>query len=323
MFDIKYSIQKAAVIQIISYLRKDPNKNIDKVFQIIRGLDSKNQFNDLLNELEKNITDNNSTLNKLVVKLSTTVNENIFQTFFLNLIMNSCIKGSSIIKKNTSNSVNQIKAIITLKPYFKNQTLVPSIKMLDNKIQNGKSKGIYSYIFCGEEALLSKETILALCEKNNDCIFVILTSGINYIDSSLCKEICRLGNIVPIIQFKNEDKTVNLTSQYWQSVVKKMELLQSNKILFGFYTLFTSYNCDFLLSNNFIDCMVNSGAYFSLYSSKESIDPNYDSTFSPTNEQKEILKNTIISWRKEKVILNIDMENDSKLIGFDLNFLDL
>lgn len=314
MFDIKYNIQRAAVIQMISSLRKDPEKNIGKVFQIIRGFDSNNNFPGLLDELEKNITNNNSNLNKLVIKLSKTVNENIFKTFFLNLVMNSCIKGSGIMKKNINNSNNQIRPIIPLEPYSKNEDLVPSIQILNEKIQNGKSMGIYSYIFCGDEPLLSKNNIISLCKMNNDCIFTILTPEIKQIDNKFCEDICNLGNVIPIIQFKTENKRVNLTCQYWQNVIKTMNLLKSHGILFGFYTLFTSYNCDFLLSDNFIDSMINSGAYFSLYSSKAYKNQSYDSTMYPNSKQKEDLKNKIIAWRQEKVIFNIDIENDSRLL---------
>ena len=52
-----------------------------------------------------------------------------------------------------------------------------SYKQIDDIISQGKELGIYFYIFTGGEPLVRKKDILKICEKHNDCEFLIFTNS--------------------------------------------------------------------------------------------------------------------------------------------------
>lgn len=322
MLDLKYNLQKVAVGQILSYLRKDPEKNLDKVLQIVASFDSDGNYKELLEELEKNLKDKNNTLNKLMIKLCTTINGNIFSVFFNNLILNSCMKGGKIIK-DSSPELRKIKPVIPLSPYsLSSKSAILSKNDMDKVIVQGKLRGIYTYFICGDEPLECFNDLQFIFSKHNDCIFILSTSGVHHINEDFCKKMCLLGNVVPLIKLKYEDGNTNLTSAYWQNLLNTLKLMGNYKILFGFQALVTSYNFKMITSENFIDAVVYSGAYFSIYYCTVPKNLKNASEIEISNDEKEILKETLIQWRKDKMILNINLEEDAKLLNIDLDYIN-
>lgn len=82
--------------------------------------------------------------------------------------------------------------------------------------------------------------------------------------------------------------------------------MKSNRIPFGFSTCFTTANCDSVLSEEFIDLMIDKGAYFSWYFTFMPIGCKTDTSLMANPDQREKLYRTIRSWRSTKSIFNID-----------------
>ena len=91
--------------------------------------------------------------------------------------------------------------------------------------------------------------------------------------------------------------------------------MKSNRIPFGFSTCFTTANCDSVLSEEFIDLMIDKGAYFSWYFTFMPIGCKTDTSLMANPDQREKLYRTIRGWRSTKAIFNMDFWHDAEYVG--------
>ena len=168
----------------------------------------------------------------------------------------------------------------------------------------------------GGEPLVRKKDILRLAEKHDDCVFMIFTNG-TLIDQQFCDDLCRLGNIVPTISVEGfGDATDGRRGKgSWKDIMRAMDLMKLNKVPFGFSTCFTTANCDSVLSNKFIDLMIDKGAFFSWYFTFMPVGCGTDTSLMANPDQREKLYRTIRGWRNNKAIFNMDFWHDAEYVG--------
>lgn len=329
MLNVKYQIEKSVLKQMFEYLRKNPEENLPHIISLLKKIDVNHIYASQFDTISSFFKEKDNNWVRLMTKLATEVDSHILQTIFSNFLLNASIKGWEDIQKNKEKYGYDIPFTILLDPTTAcnkkcigcwaadyNKALSLSNEQLDSIFTQGKALGIYFYIMTGGEPLIRKKDILALAKKHNDCVFMIFTNG-TLIDDAFCQELCKVGNIVPTISVEGfDDATDGRRGEgSWQDIMRAMSVMKAHHVPFGFSTCFTNRNCESVLSEEFIDLMMDKGAYFSWYFTFMPIGCNTDTTLMANPDQRERLYHTIRKWRSEKAIFNMDFWHDAEYVG--------
>ncbi|MDO5039402.1 radical SAM protein [Clostridium sp.] len=329
MLSPKYKAEQLVIKQLLNYLRKNPEKNLGNIVSLVRKFDNKGLYKEQYDVIEGFIKEENNNWVKLMSKIATEVNPHIVETVFTNFLLNAAIRGCEEIDKNIEKYGYSIPFTILVDPTTAcnkkcigcwaadyNNALNLSYDQLDKLFTEGKELGIYFYIMTGGEPLVRKDDILKLAKKHNDCVFMIFTNG-TLIDQKFCDDLCKVGNIVPTISVEGFDDATDgrRGKGSWDDIMRAMDLMKSNHVPFGFSTCFTTANCDSVLSDEFIDLMIDKGAYFSWYFTFMPIGCKTDTSLMANPDQREKLYRTIRAWRNTKPIFNMDFWHDAEYVG--------
>ena len=329
MISPKFKIQQLAIKQVLGYLRKDPEKNLPKVVSWLRKFDTENLYTIQYDMVDEYLKDPDNNWTRLMCNLVNNVDPHIVETVFTNFLLNASIKGWSVVAQSKEKYGYETPFTILVDPTTAcnkkcigcwaadyNKSLNLSYDELDKLFTDGKELGIYFYIMTGGEPLVRKNDILKLAKKHNDCVFMFFTNG-TLIDQKFCEDLIEVGNLVPTISVEGfDDATDGRRGEgSWKDIMRAMDLMKSNRIPFGFSTCFTTANCDSVLSEEFIDLMIDKGAYFSWYFTFMPIGCKTDTSLMATPDQREKLYRTIRAWRNTKPIFNMDFWHDAEYVG--------
>lgn len=329
MLNVKYQIEKTVLKQMLDYLRKDPQQHLESIVSLLKKIDVNHIYAEQFQVVDGFFKEKDNNWVELMRKLTTQVNPHILETVFSNFLLNASIKGWEELQKKKQQYGYEIPFTILLDPTTAcnkkcvgcwaadyNKALSLSNEELDSIFTQGKELGIYFYIMTGGEPLIRKKDIMTLAEKHNDCVFMIFTNG-TLIDDDFCQALCRVGNIVPTISVEGFDDATDARrgEGSWQDIMRAMDMMKKYHVPFGFSTCFTTRNCDSVLSDEFIDLMMEKGAFFSWYFTFMPVGCNTDTSLMANPAQREKLYRTIRRWRQEKAIFNMDFWHDAEYVG--------
>lgn len=158
---------------------------------------------------------------------------------------------------------------------------------MDNVITQGKELGIYFYMYTGGEPLVRKADIIRLCKKHHDCAFLAYTNG-TLVDEAFCKEMKRVGNLYLAISLEGfaEVNDLRRGEGVYGKVMKAMDLLKENGLIFGTSICYTSKNIETVTSDEFIDLIVKKGCRYALYFHYMSVGNDAAVELLPTMDQR-------------------------------------
>ena len=187
---------------------------------------------------------------------------------------------------------------------------------IDNIIRQGKELGIYLYIYTGGEPLVRKNDLIRLCETHSDCVFLCFTNA-TLIDEALADQMLRVGNLVPAISLEGFEHATDgrRGNGTYQKVIKAIELLRRKKLLYGISACYTSANFDSITSEEFLDSLIDLGAYFIWYFHYMPVGNDAVPALMPTPEQRRETYRRIRRYRAEKPLFAMDFQNDAEYTG--------
>jgi MoaA/NifB/PqqE/SkfB family radical SAM enzyme len=188
-----------------------------------------------------------------------------------------------------------------------------SFELLDRILTEAKEMGMRFIVISGGEAFVRKD-LLRLYEKHNDMGFQVYTNG-SLLDDKTVAKLVELGNVMPCISVEGfEKETDERRGQgHFQRVMSAMERLRDNGVMFGFSATSTRNNTDVILSDEFIDLMIEKGASLGWYFTYIPIGREPDMSLMQTPEQRDYQRDRVSEIRNSKPILIADFWNDSWL----------
>ena len=221
MPEIKERLQKAGINIIMSYIEKDPEKNLEK---LLDGFDlfSNGSFAVQRKYFRKFLIDNpDSNWRKLAMRVLKEMHPRVLNklvaNFFLNANMIGWKKQEELRNKYNCN----IPWAILLDPTSAcnlhctgcwaaeyGNRLNLSYEDIDSIIRQGKELGVYFYIYTGGEPLVRKKDIIRLCEEHDDCIFLSFTNG-TLIDEAFANAMLRVGKFIPAISVEGFEEATD------------------------------------------------------------------------------------------------------------------
>ena len=322
-------VKAFGVKQIISYLNKNPDKNIPKLLDWIEKHDNKNSITEQIRSVRKAIDDPENNWYKLVQSLWTDIDEEVRKTLLVNFVVNESMIGAPRQIETGKEQGCNIPWAILMDPTSAcnlkcegcwaaeyGSKLNLSLEQLDDVITQGKKMGIYFYIYSGGEPLVRKKDIITLCEKHDDCVFLAFTNA-TLIDARFADEMLRVKNFVPAISvegFKEATDSRRGEGTY-KAIIEAMETLKDHKLPFGISCCYTSKNVDDIGSEEFFDEMIARGAKFAWLFTYIPVGAHAVTELMVNASQREFMYRRIREFRKTKPIFTMDFWNDGEFVG--------
>ena len=251
---LKESLQTIGLKRVISYIDKDPDKNIPKVLDWIDKVGGIEIQAKAAREAFENKDGN---WYPFIKRFWTDIDSGVRKKTFENFIVNASILGAKRRNKFREKEKCSIPWAILMDPTSAcnlscvgcwaaeyGNKLNMSCEELDKIIYQGKEMGVFMYIYSGGEPLVRKMDIIKLCEKHPDCQFLAFTNG-TLIDEAFANEMLRVKNFVPAISIEGfeEDTDSRRGKGTYQAVLKAMEVLKRKKLIFGISCLLYKQQC--------------------------------------------------------------------------------
>ncbi|MBQ3661638.1 MAG: radical SAM protein [Firmicutes bacterium] len=321
-------VQSVVVKEMLAFLEKDPENNIEKVINLLEKFDRRGRIERHLKAVKPALSDPDSNWRKLVLKLYSDVDEGVRKKVFENFVLNATIIGGDMQADNEAKYGCNIPWAILLDPTsacnkhcvgcwaaeYGNQ-LNLSYEEMSSIVSQGKALGTYMYLFTGGEPLVRKKDIIKLCEEHDDCVFTAFTNG-SLLDEEFAQEMLRVKNFVPAFSIEGfEEATDSRRGEgTYQEVLKAMEILKRNRLPFGISCCYTSANVDVIGSEAYFDKMIDMGAYFAWFFTYMPIGKKAVPELMATAEQREFMYHRVREFRKTKPLFTIDFWNDGEYV---------
>lgn len=195
------------------------------------------------------------------------------------------------------------------------KTDVISFERLDRLLEEAKELGIYWVVMSGGEPFLYPH-LFDLAMKHRDTCFMIYTNG-TLIDEKVADLLFKAANLTPAISLEGWEEATDKRrgKGVFAKVMRAMDLLKERGIPFGFSLTITRENCYEVMSEKFIDFLIEKGCLYgwTFHYVPVGRDPNFDLMVTP--EQRAWLAKQVPLMRSTKPIQFADFWNDGELAG--------
>ncbi|MEW5896338.1 MAG: radical SAM protein [Nanoarchaeota archaeon] len=321
-------VKAVAIKQIFSLLPKISDKNLIRMLSIaenylISNEAAKNNARKIREAFEQKHPAVTLTKNTLG-RLSANCKKKLIENFF----MNAGIFGKEKLKESSEKLGFGLPWFFVISPtarcnlkcvgcyageYTKDDDL--PIEEVDRLLTEAKELGIYFITISGGEPFLRKD-LLDIFAKHNDMYFLVYTNG-TMIDEELAKKLAELGNVAPgiSIEGKEENTDKRRGAGVHKKVLQAMDNLRKHGVLFGYSATPSKLTSDVLMSDEFVDLMVEKGSAFGWYFQYVPIGRCPDVNLMSTPEQRNKLRLRIKELRKTKPLFIGDFWNDGPHVG--------
>lgn len=329
MSTMKEKTTEIAVKRAISYVEKNPDKNILKIVDLLEKIDVSHAYKNQFKVVKEQLGDPDNNWSSLVRSLYTDIDDGVRTRLFENFIMNAAFKWSKQSELIREKYQCNVPWTILLDPTSAcnlhctgcwaseyGNRLNLSYEEIDDIIVQGKQLGIYMYIYTGGEPLVRKHDLMKICKKHSDCVFLTFTNA-TLIDEAFANELLEVKNFVPAISIEgNEMATDGRRGEgTYQKVMKAMTLLKEKKLPFGVSCCYTSQNIDSISSEQFIDSLVDFGAKFAWFFHYMPVGNDAVTDLLCSPKQREKMMRSIRQYRQSKPIFTLDFQNDGEYVG--------
>ncbi len=324
---LKEAIAKRIIVNKISNSLTGNVEDLKKLVNLSKNFKTEIQVQNFLNNLERAIEEERA-FAKLFLRVGKSMSPAYRKKIVRNLIYNEYIAGA---RKRNSLSTNDrwVPSLIVISPtmrcnlhctgcyaglYTKEGDLPES--EIDRILAEARELGIYFVVISGGEPYLLKDMLLRLFKKYNDMFFLTYTNG-TFLNEEVAKKLAKLGNVAAAISVEGyEEETDNRRGKgVYKKIMKAMDNLKREGVLFGISVTYTKYNIDTVTDDRFIEYYMDKGAIFGWYFMFMPVgkDPILDLV--PTPEQRVYTGQRISSLREKYPIFLADFWNDGPAAG--------
>ncbi|AKN33264.1 radical SAM protein [Clostridium carboxidivorans P7] len=312
----------------LELLEKNPEKNIDKLFDLVKKTINKDKENlERIQQVEE-YYNNNPATHEFIINILKNTDKRCIQKFFSNFLSNAIWYGMPKREKLLKEKNIKIPLVILISPsmrcnlkcmgcYAANYSREDDIPYgeVDRIIKEARELGIYYFVVLGGEPFFN-EYMLKIYEKYNDCMFTPFTNGTLF-DEKLANKIKELGNVIPMFSLEGfeADTDMRRGKGVFKKVMSSMELLKKKGMLFGVSTTVSRSNVKTVVSDEFINMLIEKGAKMSWYFIFMPVGSSQDVNLMLTPEQRIYLGKRVRQLRNSKPYFMIDFFNDAPYVG--------
>jgi MoaA/NifB/PqqE/SkfB family radical SAM enzyme len=182
-------------------------------------------------------------------------------------------------------------------------------------IEQGRRMGVYFVVISGGEPFVW-EPIFDLFEAADDVYFQVYTNG-SLLDGRNIERLAALGNVLPCISVEGfEEETDRRRGKgHFKKIVRAMDMLREQGVLFGFSATATRSNNEFIVTDEFVDFYQAKGCLIGWYFNYIPIGRQPDLDIMPTPRQRIYRRRRLVELRRRKRMMLADFWNDGPLTG--------
>lgn len=191
----------------------------------------------------------------------------------------------------------------------KQQTI--DLTAMNRLIKEAKEVGNSFFGIVGGEPFMHPE-LLDILEQHPDCYFQVFTNG-QFITDEKAKRLRRMGNVTPLISIEGTEIVSNERRGRGDVLNKTLEGLQNclnNKLLTGVCTSVCSSNIDDLVTEAWVDRLIEMGVMYMWYHVYRPMGPDPQPHLSLTPEQQLRIRKFVVETRATKPIAVVDAYYD-------------
>src|SRR5664279_3232397 len=177
------------------------------------------------------------------------------------------------------------------------------VETVDRVLKEAESIGTRTFIIIGGEPFMWRP-LLDLIQDHPNSFFQVFTNA-TLINEDTADRIVELGNMAPAISIEGGRDVTDArrgTGTY-DRVIAAMERLRDRGAIFSFSATASRDNLDEVISEEFIDTMIEKGALYGWYFTYIPIGLNPDLSYMPTPEERDRLRRGVNRIRNTKPIL--------------------
>ena len=178
-------------------------------------------------------------------------------------------------------------------------------------IAEAKAMGNSFFGILGGEPFMHKD-LLKIFEANRDVYFQVFTNG-HFITDEVAAELRRLGNVTPLISVEGSE-IVSDTRRGREGVLNQtmqgLETALRHRLLVGVCTSVCKTNIDDLVSNAWVDRLIEMGVMYCWYHIYRPVGPESNPDLALTSEQQRRVRQFVVDTRATKPIVVVDAYHD-------------
>ena len=323
----------AAIDGVFKYIDKNPEENFVKIINAAQKLFGDNLFPaENFKKLKAGAADPNNIYTRLGKSLLSDIDRGVLKHFLLSLGVEAGYFGTKEVRENREKYDCNIPWIILFDPtsacnlsckgcwaaeYGHRQNL--SFDEMQSIVSQGRELGTHVYMLTGGEPLIRKKDVLALCEKNPDCVFMAYTNG-TLIDEEFCEDVKRVGNLAFALSIEGSEESNDYRrgEGAYADTMRAMALLKKHKCLFGISVCYTRKNMEYVTGDAFIQKMIDCGVKYAWYFNYMPVGHTADKELIPTPAQRKAMYFWLRKMRSSatgKPLMVVDFQDDGEYVG--------
>jgi MoaA/NifB/PqqE/SkfB family radical SAM enzyme len=187
------------------------------------------------------------------------------------------------------------------------------VAAMNRLIGEAKAAGNSFFGILGGEPFMHPE-LLEILGQHPDCYFQVFTNG-QLITDAVAKELRRLGNVTPLVSIEGteivSDQRRGRQGVYTRSMAGLQNCL-NNRVLTGVCTSLCRTNIDDLLTEAWVDRLIEMGAMYLWYHTYRPVGPDSNPDLALSPEQQRRARQFVVDMRVKKPIGIIDAYYDDR-----------
>ncbi|WP_297632374.1 radical SAM protein [uncultured Clostridium sp.] len=320
-------MKKIILEQLLSYIEKNPEKNVGKIISIAKKL-VKSPYDKQGVELLEHFYNDVPSVKELLARVGDEIDPEIVKTFFKNFVLKGIWEGGEIRNKFYEETGGRVPFALLISPSMKcnlrcvgcyandwDKCKQLSFEEVDSIVSQARDLGIHFMFVLGGEPYFV-DFMWKIYEKYPDVEFLTFSNGTLFNDE-FADKIFKLKNVLPMFSLEGyeSDTDSRRGEGVYQKVMEGMDKLKARKIPFGISSATGKPNVDTVISEDFIDLAISKGAFIGWYFMFMPIGSKPDTSLMLTPKQRLRLGTRTNEIRHTKPYLTVDFFNDSPYVG--------
>lgn len=186
--------------------------------------------------------------------------------------------------------------------------------LLQSVVDQANEMGVYFFTILGGEPFIY-DGLLDLAAANQESYFQVYTNG-TLIDEGVVDELAQLGNVAPMLSLEGDEESTDARrgEGVYRHILDTMELLGDRGVVFGYSATVTRDNWRMLISDEWVDPLIERGALISWNFLYMPIGRQPSTRPMLTPEERNEFREGILRIRNTKPIFPVDFWGDAPFV---------
>ena len=320
------TVQRQVINQMLKLAASDDKTKIVKAFQLAEKI-TPDQHKGSVRFVAEKVKDDHPALTiakHVTTKLSPRCRDRFIECLIVNTLLRGVAKRKELVETKGCNAPTTILMSPTMRcnltcegcyaaEYSPDQDLDRSL--MQKIVDEGNDMGVYLFTLLGGEPFMWDE-LLDFARENKDAYFQVFTNG-TLLDHDTIDELAKVGNIAPMLSVEGTPEMTDRRrgAGVHEQVMDVMDHLGDAGVLFGYSVTVARNNWQMLLSDEFVDPLVQKGALLGWHFLYMPVgrDPSTEMMLTP--EERNEFRLGISRIRDTKAMFPVDFWGDAPYVN--------